>query len=218
MGMDRQCLQRQDAGLSLTAISRMKLDHLAAALALAFVLSDAVAAADPGLKISLAHDSERERQTQVQLERLLQAYDVSRWVHTRDIVIDETEIPHSHPVLTLHARHLKDDDLLLSTFVHEQTHRMLDEHPAERAAAVRELRRLYPRIPVGFPEGSDSAEVNYDHLIVIYIEYRADQRLMGELRARAVMEFFAHDHYRWLYREVLRDPERVGRVVKAHGL
>lgn len=174
--------------------------------------------ADAGLTIKLAHDSERERQTQAQLERLLQTYDLSRWIHTRDIVIDETEIPHSHPVLTLHARHLKDDDLLLSTFVHEQTHHLLEQHPEERAAAVRELRRLYPRIPIGFPDGSDSAEVNYDHLLIIYTEYRADQRLMGELRARAVMEFLAHDHYRWLYREVLRDPEKVGRVVKAHRL
>jgi len=196
----------------------MKIHRLLLAALLPLALMNPAPAADGGLNIKLAHDSERERQTQAQLERLLQSYDVSRWVHTRDIVIDETEIPHSHPVLTLHARHLKDDDLLLSTFVHEQTHRMLDERPAEQAAAVRELKKLYPRIPVGYPEGSDNAEVNYDHLIIIYIEYRADQRLMGELRARAVMEFLSHDHYRWLYRELLRDPEKVGRVVKAHGL
>ncbi|MGM9484318.1 hypothetical protein ACS5PN_24195 [Roseateles sp. NT4] len=196
----------------------MKIHRLLLTALLPLALMKPASAADVGLTIKLAHDSERERQTQAQLERLLQSYDVSRWVHTRDIVIDEEEIPHSHPVLTLHARHLKDDDLLLSTFVHEQTHRMLDEHPAEHAAAVRELKKLYPRIPTGYPEGSDSAEVNYDHLIIIYTEYRADQRLMGELRARAVMEFFAHDHYRWLYREVLRDPEKVGRIVKAHHL
>ena len=28
----------------------------------------------------------------------------------------------SHPVLTLHTRHRRDDDLLLSTFLHEQLH------------------------------------------------------------------------------------------------
>jgi hypothetical protein len=189
-----------------------------AALALGLFIGGAASAAEPSLNIRLAHDSERERQTQAQLERLLQAHDVSRWTHTRDIVIDETEIPHSHPVLTLHARHLKDDDLLLSTYVHEQTHWYLEQHPAEHAAAVRALRKLYPLIPIGYPEGSDSAEVNYDHLIIIYIEYRANQRLVGELRARAVMEFLAHDHYRWLYREILRDPEKVGRIVKASGL
>jgi len=195
----------------------MKIKRLLATLAW-LACCGAASAADLDLKIVLAHDSERERQTQAQLERLLQAHDVSRWTHTRDIVIDDTEIPHSHPVLTLHARHLKDDDLLLSTYVHEQTHWHLERHPAERAAAVQALRKLYPRIPIGYPEGSDSAAVNYDHLLIIYIEYRADQRLMGELRARAVMEFLAHDHYRWLYREVLHDPEKVSRIVKASGL
>lgn len=185
-------------------------------LPLAFVAP--ASAADAGLSIRLAHDSERERQTQTQLERLLQANDLSRWTATHDIVIDEEAIPHSHPVLTLHTRHLKDDDLLLSTFVHEQTHWFLAAHPAERAAAVRELKRLFPRIPVGYPEGSNDAAGNYDHLLVIYTEYRADQRLMGELRARAVMQFWAGDHYRWLYRELLSDPEKVGAVAKAHGL
>jgi hypothetical protein len=208
--MDCRCLSREDGGMTLHPL------HIAV-LALGLLVNGASAAA-VDLQISLAHDSERERQTQAQLERLVQAYDVLPWTYTRKILIDETEIPHSHPVLTLHARHLKDDDLLLSTYVHEQTHRMLDEHSAEHAAAVRALRRLYPHIPIGFPEGSDSAEVNYDHLIIVYTEYRADQRLMGELRARAVMEFFAHDHYRWLYREILRDPEKVGRVIKASGL
>ncbi len=193
------------------------LRHLLALL-LPLLFAKAAAAAEPGVSIRLAHDSERERQTAAQLERLLQTYDLSRWIVTRDVVIDETEIPHSHPVLTLHTRHLKDDDLLLSTFLHEQGHWALAEHPSERAAAVRELRRLFPRIPIGYPEGSDGAEVNYDHLLIIYAEYRADQKLMGELRAKAVMQFWAGDHYRWLYREVLRDPEKVGAVAKAHGL
>lgn len=193
------------------------LRHLLALL-LPLLFAKAAAAAEPGVSIRLAHDSEHERQTAAQLERLLQTYDLSRWIVTRDVVIDETEIPHSHPVLTLHTRHLKDDDLLLSTFLHEQGHWALAEHPGERAAAVRELRRLFPRIPIGYPEGSDGAEVNYDHLLIIYAEYRADQKLMGELRAKAVMQFWAGDHYRWLYREVLRDPEKVGAVAKAHGL
>src|SRR5262249_41281436 len=63
-----------------------------------------------------------EAQTKEQLLRLLKTYDVSRWIFTKSIVIDERAIPHSHPVLTLHARHLQDDELLLSTFVHEQFH------------------------------------------------------------------------------------------------
>src|SRR4051812_30597332 len=74
------------------------------------------------IDISLAHGSKAEQQTKEQLQRLLGAYDLSKWIFTKSIIIDEQSIPHSHPTLTLHTRHLKDDELLLSTFVHEQLH------------------------------------------------------------------------------------------------
>lgn len=192
--------------------------HTLLALLLPLALMRSTAAATPELNIRLAHDSPREQATAAQLQRLAQAYDLSRWTFTRDIVIDENEIPHSHPVLTLHARHLKDDDLLLSTFVHEQTHHFLSQHPVEREAAVRTLKKLYPRMPVGYPDGSNTAEVNYDHLLIIFIEQVADRELMGELRSQAVMQFWSGDHYRWLYREVLRNPEKIGAIIKAQGL
>ncbi|MFG6487535.1 hypothetical protein ACG04R_12705 [Roseateles sp. BYS78W] len=178
------------------------------------------ALASPAAELSLrtAHDSEAEKQTVAQLQRLLQAHDLSRWTVTRDIVVDQDEIPHSHPVLTLHTRHLRDDELLLSTYVHEQMHWFLAAHPEQTAAATAALRRLFPKIPVGYPDGSDSADGNYEHLLVVYLEYRADQRLLGELKAREVMQFWADDHYRWIYRQVLREPEKIGAVVKKNGL
>jgi hypothetical protein len=184
-----------------------------AALLLAALASPA---AEPALRT--AHDSEAERQTVAQLERLLQAHDLSRWTVTRDIVVDQDEIPHSHPVLTLHTRHLRDDELLLSTYVHEQMHWFLAAHPEQTAAAKAALRRLFPKIPVGYPDGSDGADGNYEHLLVVYLEYRADQRLLGELKAREVMRFWGDDHYRWIYRQVLREPEKIGAVVKQYGL
>ncbi|MBW8846626.1 MAG: hypothetical protein JF607_16800 [Burkholderiales bacterium] len=197
----------------------MRHSLLASALAVSLLLTaQAGRATEAGLDIKLAHESDAERQTAAQLGRLLQTYDVSRWTVTRDVIIDEKTIPHSDPVLTLHARHLKDDDLLLSTFVHEQMHWWLSTHRLQAEAVMAELRRLFPKIPVGYPEGSSDPVTNYAHLIIIYLEYRADQTLMGELRAHAVMQFWAGDHYRWLYRELLRDPEKIGVIVKKHGL
>ncbi|MEO7000626.1 MAG: hypothetical protein ABI068_02350 [Ktedonobacterales bacterium] len=58
--------------------------------------------------------------TSSQLLTLLQRYDLSRWRFTSAIEIDQQTIPHSHPTLTLHARHLDDDGLLLATYLHEQ--------------------------------------------------------------------------------------------------
>ena len=42
--------------------------------------------------------------------------------------------------------------------------------------------------------------------------------LMGELKAHQVMAFWSEDHYTWLYREVLSNSEKVGKVLKAHAL
>jgi hypothetical protein len=58
----------------------------------------------------------------VQGMRFLDKYDLTPWLFTRAVVIDDDATPHSHPVLTLHTRHLRDDLLLLSTFIHEQSH------------------------------------------------------------------------------------------------
>jgi hypothetical protein len=172
----------------------------------------------PHLAISLTHADAKERATQSQLERLLSQYDLTPWIFTTSVRIDEDAIPHSHPILTLHTRHLKDDDLLLSTFVHEQAHWFFDQHKSEAEKAVSELRKLYPSIPVGFPEGSNDADGNYEHLIVIYLEYEADRILLGELRAAQVMAFWSQDHYTWLYRNVLRDRARLRELVQKYHL
>ncbi|HKD11631.1 MAG TPA: hypothetical protein VKE50_06120 [Thermoanaerobaculia bacterium] len=170
------------------------------------------------ITISLAHDKPAERQTKAQLERLLATYDLSHWTFTRTLAIDEDAIPHSHPVLTLHTRHLKDDDLMVSTYVHEQMHWFLSQHKEKADAAFADLMAKYPKIPVGFPEGSNDEHGNYAHLAVVYLEYRADRQLLGELRAREVMEFWSHDHYTWIYRTVLEQARDIGQILLKHGL
>jgi hypothetical protein len=79
-------------------------------------------AVESAVTIRTAHDSAAELATKAQLERLIAAHDLRQWTFTHEIVIDEKSIPHSHPVLTLHTRHLKQDDELLSTYLHEQLH------------------------------------------------------------------------------------------------
>jgi hypothetical protein len=191
-----------------------------ALLMLAFVIGGP-AGAHVALKVSLAHNSVTERETRDQLDRILNKYDLSKWLYTKEIVIDDDAIPHSDPVLTLHTRHLKDDDLLLSTFVHEQMHRFLALRRHEDFdQAKSDLRHLFPEIPIGFPEGSSSDEGNYEHLLVIWLEYRADLELLGELRTRQVMEFWAADHYTWIYQKILDRQVRakISAIIQAHGL
>lgn len=164
------------------------------------------------LNISLAHGSPAEQQTKEQLQRLLGVYALSKWIFTRSIIIDEKAIPHSHPTLTLHTRHRKDDELLLSTFVHEQLHWFITQRDKDSEAAMKELRVLFPKMPVGFPEGSNDEAGNYEHLLVVYLEFRADRELLGELKARQVMDFWATDHYTWIYKTVLERTRDIGNI------
>jgi hypothetical protein len=165
------------------------------------------------LKISLKHNAADENQTRSQLQRLLGQYDLSRYIFTREIVIDREAIPHSHPVLTLSTRHLKDDDLLLSTFVHEQFHWFLTQRNDQTDKAKQELKTIFPKVPVGYPDGARDEDSTYLHLLVNLLEYRAVRELLGELRARQVMEFWATDHYRWIYRQVLDEGRKIREVV-----
>lgn len=172
------------------------------------------------IEIRLQHGDVAETQTRDQLLRLLKTYDVDPWIFTRTVIIDSSPktIPHSHPVLTLSVRHLKDDDLLLSTFVHENLHHFLAQNRERTEAAKKELRAVFPKVPVGYPDGADSEDSGYEHLIVTYLEYRADKELLGELRAFTVFEFWTKDHYRWIYNRIFEDGYQIGPIVRKNGL
>lgn len=168
--------------------------------------------------IQVKHGTDAELRTKAQLERILASYDLSKYTFTRSVIIDEKSIPHSHPVLTLHTRHLGQDDLLLSTYVHEQLHWYLDAHHELTEAAEQDLRKLFPKVPIGYPEGSPDAEGDYLHLMDCYLEMIADRKLMGAQRAAKAMGFWAGDHYTWVYQTVIRDEAKIRSVVERQHL
>jgi hypothetical protein len=174
--------------------------------------------ATPDIEVSLAHGTTTETETRDQLQRLLKAYDLSNWVWTRKVLIEDGAIPHSHPILTLNTRHLKDDSLLLSTFVHEEYHWYETAHPGETSAAIAELKTAYPHLPAGGPDGTADEESSYLHVIVCYVEWQKMKALVGIERANQIMEFWAGDHYRAIYRLVLDNEAAVGDVVNRHQL
>ena len=185
----------------------------AAALACCFLFG-----ATEDLEISLAHGTTSEVETRDQLQRLLANYDLSDWLWTRKIVIDNHSIPHSRPVLTLHSRHVNDELLLLSTFVHEEYHWYETAHSDDTAAAITEFKAEFPGLPAGGMDGASDEESSYLHIIVCYAERQKMKALVGPERARQIMEFWAEDHYRATYRLVLANAGAVGDVVKARNL
>ena len=187
-------------------------------LAWMLLLAVALPAAGARVTIELKHGSETERETKEQLERLLASYDLKRYTFTHAVIIEDKVIPHSHPVLTLSTRYIGEDDRLLSVYVHEQLHWYLVEHHRQTEAAKADLRRMYPKVPVGPPDGAMDEESTYLHLVDCYLEMQADRKLMGDKRAAAVMEFLSGDHYRWVYATILRDEQAIGAVLAKHGL
>jgi hypothetical protein len=173
--------------------------------------------ATPEIAITLAHGTAAEAETRDQLQRLLKRYDLAGRVWTRKVVIESGAIPHSHPVLTVNTRH-SEDDLLLSTFVHEQYHWYGTAHLKEIAAAVAEFRKAYPGLPAGGPDGAKDEDSSYLHIVVCYAEWQEMKGLVGEERARKAMEYWARDHYRAIYRLVLDHEAAIGEVVRRNGL
>lgn len=167
------------------------------------------------IAISLAHGTPREQATKARLEQVVAAHDLRDYTFTKDVTIEEGAMNHAFPTLTLNAG-FADDDQLLSAYVHEQIHWHLREHRFQQDAAVAELRRLYPRVPVGLPEGAESPYSTYGHLVTCYLEMLADRHLLGDERAAAVIK--NKRHYTWIYATIVRDEAKIAGVVARHGL
>lgn len=163
--------------------------RLLAVSALTLALNHAVHA-QSGVEIALKHGTPAEARTREQLQRLLATYDLTPWIYTKSVVVDEQAIPFSHPVLTLHTRHAKDDDLLVSSFVHEQFHWFLVDRAQETDQAITELRKLFPSVPAGGAAGARDERSTYLHLLVCYLEQQADFRILGELKTKQIMDFW----------------------------
>jgi hypothetical protein len=171
-------------------------------------------------EIRLKNDDEASHVTCRQLQRLLRNYDLSQWQFTSTVYIDSAPgvIPHSHPQLTLSTRHVGEDNLLLSTYIHEQLHWYLSVEPEKTNRAIEELRTVFIEVPVGGRSGGPSEYSSYLHLIVNMLEFQALELLLEDEEARVVIEFWARDHYTWIYQTVLDDRTPVEDILIKHGL
>jgi hypothetical protein len=166
--------------------------------------------------IELRHGSAREMRIKIELQRILSAYDLSKYTFTNKIVIEDRAVAHSFPVITLNTRFLDSDDELLSSFLHEQLHWHLRNHHLQTEEAIRQLRILYPRVPVGMPKGAETEYSTYGHLVDCYLEIQADRRLIGAERTIAVISH--KGHYTWIYNTIFKDEAKIAAIVEQEGL
>jgi hypothetical protein len=175
-----------------------------------------------GIRIDLDLDHARREAERVQdmLLALRRRHDLTRYEYTRIVRIVPGSDTFSHPMLTLGNRFADNEDLLLSTYLHEQMHWYLwylgtpEYDPV--APFFDELVRRYPEAPTELPDGARSYESTYLHLVINWLEVAATSEFIGRVRACAVAE--TQRTYRWIYRTVLRDWDLLGELFERHGL
>ena len=176
-----------------------------------------IAAPDtPRIAIDLARDTPRERLAKQTLEQVLASHDLTRYTFTRKVVIEQGAINHAFPILTLNPYFASSPDELLSTYIHEQLHWHLRNRAQQQQAAIAELRRLYPRVPVGLPASAENEYSTYGHLVDCYLEILADRELLGAARTAVVIR--GKPWYTWIYATVLADEGQIAGVVDRHQL
>jgi hypothetical protein len=151
------------------------------------------------------------------MKRLREQHDLRRFEYTDHLRVAPTEIPHSHPVLTLNTG-LYDPEAILCEYLHEQMHWYLGGWGCadENGPVIAELKQRYPEAPVGFPEGANDQYSTYLHLLVNWLEIEAASQLIGRER---VTEIVGRKHsYRWIYRSVLSDWHSLEGVFRMHGI
>lgn len=177
---------------------------------------------EDGFRIDV--DLEHAQREAERIERLLTAlrrrHDLSRHEYTRIIRIVPGSETYAHPILTIGHRFAGSEDLLLSTYLHEQMHWYLWQLGTPEVDPVApffdELVRRYPQAPIALPDGAHGYEATYLHLVVNWLEIAAASEYIGRERAVAVAE--AATSYRWIYRTVLKDWDLLGELYERHGL
>jgi hypothetical protein len=95
----------------------------------------------------------------------------------------------------------------------------LSERSNPTQEAIADLRNPFPTVPAGPAAGGAADEHStYLHLLVCYLEQQAVLRLFAELKAKQVMDFWAADHYTWVYKTVLERSRDIGTVMRDHKL
>ncbi len=154
------------------------------------------------------------------LEALRRRHDLTRYEYTKVVRIAPGAETVANPVLTLGNRFADSEDLLLSTYLHEQMHWYLWYLGTPERDMVApfydELVRRYPDAPIELPDGARNYDATYSHLVVNWLEIAVTSEFIG--RERAFNSAKAQRSYRWIYRTVVKDWDLLGELYERNGI
>jgi hypothetical protein len=142
---------------------------------------------------------------------LRQRFDLSPFEYSKQVRIAPTELPYSHPRITLNTW-VRDDLGLLLMYLHEQMHWYVTWYSHARTLQwqrlFNELRGRYPKVPPVEAGGANDEFSTYLHLLVNWLEVEAVSQFLG--REQVVKHVRALPFYRWIYQTVIEDWESLG--------
>jgi hypothetical protein len=155
------------------------------------------------LEISLQGGSEPEKKAKVLIEDFAKKFDLSKYFFTTKIHIQSFVIPHSHPVLTLNTRTIKEPDRYLALFIHEQIHWFFDFNGRAKKTKtfIEKMKTKFPKVPSQKDGGARDDESTYLHLGVCFYELEQLSKLKGKEKAEQV--FKTDEIYSWVRQQVL---------------
>jgi hypothetical protein len=146
-------------------------------------------------------------------------FGLARFEYCKQVRIAPTEIPYSHPQITLNTW-VRDDLGLLSMVLHEQMHWYVTWYSHAHAPQWRQLferlRERYPSVPVADAGGGNDEFSTYLHLLVNWLEIEAVSQFIE--RDRMLSHVRALHFYRWIYQTVIDDWETLGALYREQGL
>jgi len=170
------------------------------------------------LEISLQSGSEAEKKAKSLIEDLAKKYDLSKYFFTTKIHIQSFVIPHSHPVLTLNTRTIKEPDRYLALFIHEQIHWLFDLNGRDEKTKtfIEKMKKKFPKVPSQKEGGARDDESTYLHLGVCFYELEQLSKLIGKEKAEQV--FKTDEIYSWVRQQVLVNRDFIQSALNDTGL
>ena len=106
----------------------------------------------------------------------------------------------------------------MSTYLHENIHWYLDAHQTKIADIIAMLKKRFPNVAVGYPEGARDEYSTYLHMVVCFLELDAIRQLLSEARYNKVIHFWQKDHYTWIYKLIDEHDNEIAMLIKQHKL
>jgi hypothetical protein len=162
------------------------------------------------LHINLITNNHREQKVKEILLKLLNKYDLNKYIITKTINIQSRVIPHSHPILTLNTISF-DEHYVLSVFIHEQMHWYYNNRKDEFKNILSKLKKEYKNIPCELPLGARNKKSTYLHIIINFLEYKALISILGKKESKKIL--LSKPYYTWVYKIIVKDYTKLSKLI-----